>query len=179
MRAFISFKLPYELIYSLKTTTQNLKQFGTDIRWVTQNNYHITISFYESVTETDFEKIFIKLSETYSELSSIKFSLASIEISPNLHHPRLLWFRLSNETHFQEVYKTGNFVDDNKFKPHITLGRFKSSQNIVNLDSHLQNNYSIDKIDKNIYSINTIEFVKSTISDSGPTYSLLKSIRLK
>ena len=105
------------------------------VRWVPQENYHVTIAFLDHQEWADLENLANILDDTIIQ-PEFKINLSYLSPFPE-SRPKLLaaMVEKSNELvdlHSQVVSairSSGIQTDKRKFKPHITLGRYRHSKN--------------------------------------------------
>jgi len=56
-RAFIAFKLPADVVDSLRVLQSGLKKRGVNLRWVDPENIHLTLKFMGDINERDIDGI--------------------------------------------------------------------------------------------------------------------------
>ncbi|MCI4434499.1 MAG: RNA 2',3'-cyclic phosphodiesterase [Thermoplasmata archaeon] len=144
------------------------------IKLVEPENLHITLKFIGEVDEGELEKI-------DSILSSIKISQFSLMLKgagafPNEKKARVLWIGIISE----ELNKLGNevsdklsFYNEERFSPHLTIGRLKE---ISNLSEDLK---AFKNTEFGIYPIDHFSLYKSTLKPDGPVYEEIKKYFLK
>ena len=180
IRSFLAFPISSELKESLGHILHDLQQTRADVKWVGLGNIHLTLKFLGDIEETDLEKISSVLSESCCRFDPITSHLSEIGVFPDLRHPRIVWAGLDDsKKEFQSIVealeeqlaKLGFAKDDHPFKPHITLGRVKSSANLKNLMQTIQ---QITFDGKNQQTFEKIILYKSTLTPQGPIYEVLK-----
>lgn len=143
MRLFIAFELPEHVKEHLVCFMESLKTKVPRARWVKKDELHITAAF---IGETDPDYVPI-INEAMEEVSNtmplVAIELAGIGAFPTMSRASVLWAGITNNTMLIENVKTIrdqlahesppiNF-DKKLFKPHITLARFKSHENLSTL----------------------------------------------
>jgi len=105
-----------------------------NIKWVEENNIHITIKFFGETEEQKIPGISERLEGITKNLSSLRFSLSGIGIFGSRYEPRVVWAgikpheqlaALMKETQ-KEMEVIGFVTDRQNIVPHLTLGRIKS-----------------------------------------------------
>ncbi len=183
IRTFIAIKVVAEK--RLSDLFINLKKSlaGEEIRWVDENNLHLTLRFLgetgrEQVSET------IKVLESVSErFHPFQFEIKGVGIFKNKMQPRVLFLAIEKNQILHQLaneiwnnLKSPGFDDNEKpFNPHLTLGRIKY---IENKDAFyaLANKFSDAKIQQ--VTVSEIIFYQSVLSSEGPTYKPIKIIKL-
>ena len=180
IRSFLAFPISSDLKESLGYILNDLQQTRADVKWVRLENIHLTLKFLGDIEEIDLEKISSVLGESCCGFGPITSHLSEIGIFPDLRHPRIVWaglddskkkFQVLVEALEERLEKLGFAKDEHPFKPHITLGRVKSSANLKNLIQTIQ---QITFEGKNQHTFEKIILYKSTLTPQGPIYEVLK-----
>ena len=105
------------------------------LRWVDQENYHVTLAFLGQQSQEDLEALAEKLDES---LLQTEFSSAVTHISPFPEtKPKLMAALVDKSDSLIDLHRqvvssinaTGLVMDKRKFIPHITLARYRHSKN--------------------------------------------------
>ena len=180
IRSFLAFPISSALKESLRRILHELQQTRADVKWVRLENIHLTLKFLGDVEETDLEKISSVLSESCHGFDRITSHLSETGVFPDLRHPRIVWaglddpekkFRVMVGALEEQLEKLGFAKADHPFKPHITLGRVKSSANLKDLIQTIQQIIFEEKAQQ---TFEKIILYKSTLTPQGPIYETLK-----
>lgn len=180
IRSFLAFPVSRELKEDLRHILNDLQQTRADVKWVGLENIHLTLKFLGDIEEIDLEKISSVLSEPCCGFDPIVSHLSGIGVFPDLRRPRIVWAGLDDpKKKFQgmvevledRLEKLGIAKDDHPFKPHVTLGRVRSSANLKNLIQTIQ---QITFEGQNQQTFEKIILYKSTLTQQGPIYEALK-----
>lgn len=142
MRLFVALSLPYSLHDRLSQLCCGL----SGARWVKPENFHITLRFLGDLDEhsaTDVDAALQGVSVpafdlqlegmgAFSEGKRLKALWAGIQPSDALSH-------LQSKVE-KAIARTGLPTERRKFKPHVTLARFKGQGPTPRLDQYLQAN---------------------------------------
>ncbi len=183
MRSFIAIELPEKIKSALSELQQELKKCGTDIRWIKPENIHLTLKFLGNIDEKDIDTIVKIIEGTCSRYSVFELHISGVGVFPNVKSSRVLWVGVKgNEvfTGLQQEIESGmaslGFQRENrKFIPHLTLGRFKSSQGKGALLDKIQlhENTIFGLID-----VKSVSLIRSDLSQAGARYSRIVEILL-
>ncbi len=185
MRLFIGVPLPSETKTRISDFLKQLHEFkDMKVKWVRPESLHITLKF---LGETD-ENIIPKLNDSISEIDltpgPFSISFENIGFFPNLRKPRIMWIGITDKNSalsmmaekIDETTATAGFERENrKFKPHLTIGRFKSGYCSEEFNRFIMNEKS-----RNFGEIHVDHFnlYKSILKPSGAEYKILKSFNL-
>lgn len=182
MRLFISINLPANLKDALSNRLSNFKKETlNDIRWVKEENWHITLKFLGEIEEERVEKIKEKI--TYvarnNRQQSIRFS--RIAAFPSLENPRVIFIGLDDTTRtLTKLYRDIGAQFSEKpgsFTPHLTIGRVKERADKRKISGLLKEYQELDFSPFEL-KIEKISLMKSVLQRNGPIYEELYFINL-
>ena len=183
IRTFLAFNLPDDIrkrIIGFKDLLVNYS--GRKIKWVENENLHITLQFIGDVKESDINEMSDEFSLILSDLSRFEISFSKLELVPG-RNPRLIWLRFDTFTKdiFKKhkkiksyLYEKGYKLEKKPLKFHLTLGRIKRELNFYEVESFLKLKPEIEN-----FFIDDITFFKSFLTPKGPIYTPLRSYVLR
>jgi 2'-5' RNA ligase len=186
IRSFLAFELPSEIRGQIEKISRELEQSSLPVRWVKTQNIHLTMIFLGSVSEDTIDDIKEKCGAVAERFSAIKIRLNGIGVFPNWRRPRVFWIGLDGEieslsnlrNELQVELKALGFKPEKRpFRPHLTLGRFKSS---LERDEELK--WILDRfhdINSNLNYLNQLILFKSDLKPSGPVYTKMAAWPLR
>jgi len=135
IRSFLAFEQPPEMQAILSRVSGELRRSRLDVRWVKPENIHLTVVFLGNIRSEDAEAMASPLQRLCLTTAPFQLSLKGTGCFPNSRKPRVLWIGLEGD-----VERMGRFRDslqealqpfgvpgeDRAFRPHLTLGRFRS-----------------------------------------------------
>ncbi len=134
MRLFIAIDLPKKIKNKIASQLKEIKNNYRHYRWVTEENYHLTILFLGEIN--DINKL-TKIKQAINEsVWSIKpFFLYSRSINVFSNNKHIIYLEFFREKELEKLvegirnkFKTQlNLIDNKKFIPHLTLARGKRS----------------------------------------------------
>lgn len=186
-KVFIGIEIPTEVKRQLWGVSESLQKFGYPIDWVSQEKLHITLVYLGYLTEEHLGKVITILQETGPAFFTFTGKIGEIEAFPSIKHPRVIFVSLdagSKET--QNIYdniasllaKTGFKLEEQKFTPHVTLGRVKD--NDFYLHKKIEEMLSRAKFPVfKSFQISTISLFESIKVGKEFIYKILLSVPLK
>ncbi len=162
---------------------QELISLNADVKWDSQEKFHITLKFLGSVELQVLEKLISALETTVSQQTSFDLIYRGIGAFPNLLNPRVVWVGTSHNDALLSLHQQVETIcehfgfpkEQRTFHPHITLGRVKGTHNIHRLTEELK---SITFEATNSHCSELL-VMRSDLHSSGSVYSMLKSIPFK
>jgi 2'-5' RNA ligase len=162
----------------LKNELENEK-----IKWVNNQNFHVTLFFLGDTTEEQINDIRIQLSNIVDVFSSFEVVLKGLGVFKDFHKPRVLWagiydyepLRQIKQYIDKEMLKLGFNPDAREFKPHLTLARIKWLEDKKKLKEMV-----LDYKDHYFQSVNINEiiFYESILRPEGPVYKPIEKFVL-
>lgn len=154
------------------------------INWVDPENIHITLKFFGETHEDLIPEIVNHLRDVARRHQSLILNLKGTGVFGSFYKPRVIWLGITDNPQLiklgqdilDEMDHMGFKKDRQNFVPHLTLGRIKYTDNKERF---------FDLVEKHkedeISSITAKEFhlFESTLSSSGPTYSILDTFTLE
>lgn len=137
IRSFIAMPIPKDTANELGDLAAKMsyQDKSNAVRWVDQENYHITLAFLGEQEETSLERLVESLDQ---HLKQSEFLVALNHLSPfPQSKPKLVAAMVDKSDGLLELHQQslsavrteGLVADKRKFNPHITLGRFRHSRN--------------------------------------------------
>ncbi len=178
MRAFTAFEIPEDVKKQISKIIEEKREKIRGIKWVEQENLHITCKFLGEVSEEKVKELERKLKEKLQSGKKIKITISGFGAFPNFKNPRVLWIGIEGEIEkLVEVWKVVEDVSrslkigekEDKYTPHLTIGRIKQP-------IKLEPNW-IDFPPREI-EIKELTIFQSTLTPAGPIYKTLARIKI-
>ncbi len=127
-RLFFAIQVPKNIKSNFISLQNELKEdLNFSIKWVKEENLHITLFFYGSAKEENIEKIILDVRKIRH--NSFSINLYKLDYFPDRKNPKMLWvFGKSNDIEgltkkIKKQTKPYSLEEGDDFIPHITLGR--------------------------------------------------------
>jgi 2'-5' RNA ligase len=173
-----------ELQRVLATLRQRLTFQG--IRWMRTEQLHLTLQFLGAIPETRLPEFENALAEVCAGEAPCSLRAIGFGCFPNSERPRILWAGVNGDVvRFREMKSAldgklsalGYVPEKREFHPHITLARIE----------HLKLR-EIEELNREViadegarfgaWEVEKVDLLRSVLSPTGATYSLLKSFAL-
>ncbi len=177
MRLFIALPLPNDIRSALAQICGGIA--GT--RWVEPENFHITMRFIGEAGRGEADDL-------HTELSAIRFpefdlALRGIGTFERRSHVHMLWAGLDLAQPVIELHdrieaaavRAGFKREQRKFKPHVTLCRFKS-YNMPDLGPYLEMNNAFSTPE---FTLDHFNLYQSRLGHGGARYEILSEYPLE
>lgn len=186
MRIFLAILLSDNVRESLAQISDDLRRCGSNVTWVKEDNFHVTLFFFGDVEPDICEQIVKAMPKMVANSAPFQLSLEKLGAFPNLRRPRVLWAGVNQgsreiiQVHRQvlSVIEEMGFRDDKKFSPHVTMGRVRAQGNLDKLLSAIEE-FNRGDITIGEDFIRGISLIESTLTPKGSVYSELAFVKMK
>jgi RNA 2',3'-cyclic 3'-phosphodiesterase len=177
IRSFIAVETPKDVRDGISALQANLKPAaGSSVRWVANDNLHLTLIFLGEVEENFLNKVKEQLTSAVKTVKSFEANLNGIGAFPSQRSPRIIWIGMDKgkdeaidlqATVEKPLITIGYKPEDRKFHPHLTVGRVKGV--IKDPAKIFETNYTSRN-----FPVKSIVLFKSTLRPEGPVYEKLQ-----
>lgn len=181
IRAFIAIELSKEIKTKLGILQESLKKSNALVKWVNPDCIHLTLKFLGNISPSLILPIKEVLDDIAKETASFQIAISKIGTFPKIDYPRVIWVGIEEgENKILEINckleerleKIGLPRESRPYRPHLTLGRVKSSKNKGKLKK------SIEELNKDLtttvkMTVFNIKLFKSTLTPKGAIYTCL------
>ncbi|NQV04022.1 MAG: RNA 2',3'-cyclic phosphodiesterase [Candidatus Omnitrophica bacterium] len=184
IRAFIAVEIDPLNKKRLSELISCLKKSDTLVKWVNENQMHLTLKFLGNIEETKAQEVSRVLESITKDFKAFTISLSKIGAFPNINKPRVIWvaidegkdtLKLLADKIESGLEKIGFAKEKREFKAHLTLGRIKSLKNISQLTEIIQ---KTDFQSQGKIKISVLILFQSTLTSKGAIYAPLAEIKL-
>lgn len=180
IRSFLAFELPVDIKRIIMAVSEDVRQLPLNVRWVNVTNIHLTIVFMGNVQEEQIKPIQDTVKDVCQGYGPFSIAVKGIGVFGSRRNPRVLWIGLDGA-----IDRMGYFRDDlqkglkpfgikeekRRFKPHLTLGRFrKGAITGAHLDDLLSKYPDLTSPE---CTIEELILFKSDLKPGGAVYSKL------
>ncbi len=180
MRAFIALPIPDEIKKEIADIQRRLRMCAAEAKWVNPENCHLTFKFLGDIDNDQLQQITPVLATAGEKFSGYDVRLTDFGFFPNTRRPRVFFIETDHAEQLKTVafwiedrLEAFGFPKERKFKPHITLARFKTTKNI----SRLCENSGTIRLGLS-FPADKIVLYKSTLTPTGPIYEEIAKVEL-
>lgn len=178
VRCFVAIEIPAPIQALLKPVQTRLQSEVRKASWTKQGNIHLTLKFLGDVHTEAVDAISEAVQNVAATQKPFSIELGGIGAFPTLARPRVIWVGVRHGASTISVLakavnralKHLGFPTDNRFHPHLTLGRLRTPVNLKPLKSVLD---KYDTIDGAIAKVNEIIVMQSQLHPNGAIYTPL------
>jgi 2'-5' RNA ligase len=186
IRSFIAIPLSPEVQRSAKRLMRDLRQEKDGIKWVPEDNLHLTLKFLGEVIDRDVPAVCRSIREVCQHFAPFALEFAGAGGFPTSDRPRVIYAGIvdGSESLIQlvtaletELAKLGFKPEPRDYRPHLTLGRVKSSGRSASADL-------VDRVQRNAerklgtMAADQVKLIASFLDREGPTYNVMDTIWL-
>ncbi len=184
-RTFIALPVPSALGEKLTRLQSLLAPKVPAARWSSSDRepFHMTLAFLGDVQDNDLNTVCKAVARASLAFSSFELRLESVGAFPNPARPRVLWAGLTaadlaplvelQKAIVKGVTDAGYRPDDQRFTPHVTLGRIRLERRVhepLNLTTILQPYLTWSA---GTFRVGEVITFASTLTPEGPVYAQL------
>lgn len=185
IRSFLAFEMPEKIKEIVSRTLREMKKLPLDVRWIKADNIHITVVFIGNISEDNLMPIGEAVSKICKRYGPFNVTLTGSGIFGSLRNPRVIWIGLDGDltrlSYFRNSLQKnlkpfGIKEEKRRYKPHLTLGRFrKGSGYRVNMDELLS---EYQNITSPTCTVEELILFRSELGPGGANYSKLEAWQL-
>lgn len=184
VRLFVAINLPGDVRRLAHEAAAPLRAAAPHVRWVAEENLHMTLKFLGRVADADAPAVADALRRAAARHRAAELELTGFGAFPSLRRPRVVWAgavpdpRLELLHHDVEVAceALGFEVDGRPFRPHVTLGRAK-------LPGAGDDNRALARAARTAQlhaacTVQSVDLMRSELSPGGARYTIVAALPL-
>lgn len=136
VRSFIALPVPEPVAAALGDDAARLASQDKDgrVRWVGEDNYHVTLAFLGDIDEPLLDELAIELENDLAGFGAVDIRVESVALFPFGKRPRLIAAMIEPSEQLLALHKLAvravrRFaipLEKRRFYPHVTLGRLRA-----------------------------------------------------
>jgi 2'-5' RNA ligase len=165
---------------------ETLARSGADVKWVEEENLHVTLLFLGEVVDRDVPALCQAVAECCAEHEPFTLSVESVGCFPNPRRPRVVWAGIGTGSaelvalHYAlepPLLDLGCYRrEDRQYTPHVTLGRVQGDGRTDVLAATLTKQA---KWHGGETEVRELRVLSSELRPQGPVYTLLSRAKLR
>jgi 2'-5' RNA ligase len=189
IRSFIAIELPPVVKQELITLEGVLKKRGPPVvRWVDPQGIHLTLKFLGDVASDRIDEINMAIDEATQGLNPFRLELQEVGAFPNLNRVQVVWVGAKGELdklmYLQKQIESnteqlGFPREERAFTPHLTLGRVRNYTSPDDRKKLGQILAQTPFASSQIIMVDSVNLIKSQLTNSGAVYTRLYASLLK
>jgi 2'-5' RNA ligase len=177
-RTFIAVTIPDDRAEKLQRLQTLIAPSLSGARWVEPDKFHVTLAFLGDVPDDVLNPLCRAVAESVKDLPPFTLAIEKLGVFPSPVRPRVVWAGLTGEG-IDTLLEARRLVveaaasveyppEDDRFSPHITIGRLKPKRGEDGDCSPLLRHY--ERWMGGSFFVNQIVTLASTLTPEGPAY---------
>lgn len=185
IRTFIAIDPGDAIGGALAAVQRSLAKEATDMKWVEEDNLHLTLLFLGEVEDRDLLGICRAVEKAAAAQAPFSLEIVGIGCFPNPRRPRIVWAGVGagsaelialHDALEPPLLKLGCYRrEDRPYSPHLTLGRTRSEQPGEQLARALP---KFQKWRGGETTVKEVHVMSSELTPKGPLYTILARSKL-
>ena len=185
IRTFIAIKIPEDIQQKLGGVQEKLKQSGAHVSWVKPDNIHLTLKFLGNIEDQQIPDVTACIENSVASIKPFQLQVGYAGAFPNVRFPRVIWVGVTDDeadslktlqTGLSSCLATLGFQDENeRFQPHLTLGRVRSQKNHSNLLRAIE---AMVNIWVGQIAVDAVYLIRSELRPTGAEYTDIAKVTL-
>jgi 2'-5' RNA ligase len=185
MRVFVAIN-PTEATRSrISEALQPLRDAGFPIRWVADENVHLTLKFLGEVSEERVEELCLATDTSTESVSSFAMDLRGFGAFPSAQRPSVVWTGVELDPILTELHdrteaalgKLGYPRESRRFHPHLTVGRARKKTQPIEFEGLAEALERLQYSDN--FRVYTVDVMRSVLTPTGAVYEIIHSAKLR
>lgn len=185
IRTFVAVQLPQEIHRRLAKIVGVLSGSGADVKWVAEDNFHVTMKFLGPVEQDHIPEVLRAIGSSLSGLAPFDLQLTDLGAFPRITHPSVIWAGISTGSKDLKTIAArleaameplGFKRESREFSAHVTLGRVRSMRGSEQLRASMER---LRNEEIGHFTVQRIAVMKSDLKPSGPVYTPIAEFELE
>ena len=191
VRTFVAIPIPAEIRRRLVEVEQDLMPAKAGVKWVPEDNFHVTLKFLGYVEPERLEAVARGVEAAVRGIGPFEVELAEVGAFPKITRPSVVWVGVTRggqemislaDRIDREMAKIGFERENRPFSPHITVGRVKSPKNRGWPPENLSGLRELIERHQNrevgSFGVEQVNIMRSELRITGPIYSVISDFKL-
>jgi RNA 2',3'-cyclic 3'-phosphodiesterase len=184
IRAFVAVSIPSEVRENLREVSRKLRSMGLVGSFSRVESIHLTLKFLGDIPESDLDRLAEAIKTSVSGIEPFQVRVGGAGVFPGLSAPRVVWIGVEHDERLRLLQarveasfeKLGFPPEGRPFRPHLTLARLKSRDNLENLVSYLRNEGKSESAGEVV--VDAVHLYRSELRPDGARYTQLRTATL-
>ena len=185
MRCFLALAIPDDVRAPLIKVQEALRRAEADVKWVEEENLHLSLKFLGDVGEEQIGTLKGLLTIEAARWPAMRLTYGGVGVFPDHGPPRTLWVGATGDLEKvaglaaaleRAAEQVGVPREGRPFVAHLTIGRVKSGRNVQRLQAAVGNQRQVPLGGD---TVREFGLYRSTITSDGPIYDVLARFPLR
>lgn len=180
MRTFIAIDVNDAVRSVAQQSIEKLMKRGFKANWVSKENVHLTLFFLGEVSRHQIDEVAEHLCHRVIGFPSFSYIVDKLGYFSKGNQPRVVWLGVKSNQSLQKLYEEmkaelvkHNFSFEERFSPHITIGRVKDFPNAWQA---LIEDITFEPI---VVAVDRFSIYSSQLTPTGPIYKQIYECRFE
>lgn len=183
-RSFIAIEIPKKTKRKLMALARSLRKEGIRASWLREPALHLSLRFLGDISPDERAAIESGLDAVCARTAPFALAVEGVGVFPNPRLPRVLWAGVSGDVDalqllaeaVEDLARSAGFEPMRKrFKPHITLARFRNPNANEALNELLNEHAAFEG---GAIPVERVSLFKSELRPDGADHTMLRSFTL-
>jgi len=178
VRAFIAVEINEDVRREICRVQDRLKRIGSHVSWVRPENIHLTFEFLGDLARDRIVPVAGVIDRSASESRAFSLEVRGVGSFGRAGSPRVVWVGVGDSAELCALHARahrgltdlGIGIEGRPFRPHMTIGRVRSSRGRKELSEAL---VPLGKTDFGVCGVRQLTLMQSRLRPGGPEYSPL------
>jgi len=184
VRVFVALEMPPAVKEVAAEIQRELMKSKAAVAWVRPEGMHLTLKFLGEVIPQRLPEIETALDKAAEGSGSLQIAVDGIGVFPSARNPRVIWLGIDpQDDRLSRLQKRidhgleplGFRAEEREFRPHLTLGRVRSSRGLNELMEAVALPH---RILLGEYALDQFHLIQSELKPGGAVYTKLWSVAL-
>jgi len=185
MRLFFAIEIPEEIMEKIKAVQKTLMGLGSGVKWTNPKGIHCTLKFLGEVDESLVNEL-VKAARSVSTIKPFSIDVSKAGVFPTWSNPRVIWLGISpiegplhnlQQKIESQVAPLGFEPENRAYRPHLTLGRVKSKNNLNRIIKYIRDGSDTLALGK--FEVESFNLYQSILHPQGAEYRGIEKIFLR
>jgi 2'-5' RNA ligase len=182
IRTFIAVELPAVTRRRLAEVEKKLMASGADVKWVPEQNFHVTLKFLGYVEPHRVDPVMAATKAAIADVRPFDVTLFGAGAFPKPARPSVIWVGVTQgaeelkdlaERVESAMESVGFAREARAFSSHITVGRVRAPKNLDRLKELIE---ELREEPVDTFRVGGVAVMKSDLRPTGPIYTPLAEI---
>ncbi|MFT7618648.1 MAG: 2'-5' RNA ligase [Planctomycetota bacterium] len=185
LRCFVGIELPNPLVKRLSREIGFLQLAGASVRWTSKKNLHLSVRFIGDVRPEEMMDVQRAVAEAVEDVRPTRLIIKGMKALPeDKATPRIISAGVQGDieplnllyNNLQRTLGLIGFRPERKgYRPHITVGRVRGDNEMVELKAKLVES---DRNEYSHFNVTKIHLMMSDMTPEGPIYTPMQTFPL-
>jgi RNA 2',3'-cyclic 3'-phosphodiesterase len=183
IRAFVAIQIDPKTVENISAAVARLKTQMPGVRWVAQENIHLTLKFLGEVDEARVDPIARSLEDAIRPFPRFIINAKGLGVFPDLKRPRIVWVGLISRrlsalaSAVERAFESLGFEPEKRdFAPHLTIGRWRDSKGSKRSLVEAIENWKDYEFGQSV--VEKAILFQSVLKPEGAVYQVLRAVAL-